>query len=384
MQGQPASTSQVSNNSVAKVFHDVRSTSKHEPLDIVLGGENFHVNPLASTSATGVRAASDEKCLPQMAEVSETGLGRFLSFTSKLGQARYAKQLVDFIVEGSNLRDLFDVGPEGGVWWLDVLNPTKAELDVIASAFKIHRLKKEDIETQEASEKVELFSQYCFVCFRSFEMNKPCDDCDFVSLSPDYICYAMIDDIVDSFAPIIHEAEIESQKIEDQVFIAREDDFLALLRQIGDCRKRVLNLMRPLGGKANVIKGFAKRCNEQYRITPRGDIGLYLGDIQDHVVTVMSNVGHIEKMLSRSHANYLAQSSVDSILEGNYTNRSLAKIMVVATILVPLNLITGLFGMNVHVPGQDLSGYSWFGGILGVIVLFVSVSLLLAKKMKLI
>lgn len=41
-----------------------------------------------------------------------------------------------------------------------------------------------------------------------------------------------------------------------------------------------MGLMRLLGGKADVIKGFAKRCNEQYQVTPRGEIGLYLGDIQ--------------------------------------------------------------------------------------------------------
>ena len=32
-----------------------------------------------------------------------------------------------------------------------------------------------------------------------------------------------------------------------------------------------------------------------------------------------------------------------------------------STILIPLNLITGLWGMNVHVPGQDIDdGYVWF------------------------
>ncbi len=205
---------------------------------------------------------------------------------------------------------------------------------------------------------------------------------DFLSLGPDYICYAMIDDIVDSFAPIIREAEHESENIEDQVFIAREDDFLALLRQIGECRKRVLNMMRLLGGKADVIKGFAKRCNDQYQMTPRGDIGLYLGDIQDHVVTMMSNLGHVEKMLSRSHANYLAQLNVDNILKGNHTNKALAKITVVATILVPLNLITGLFGMNVNVPGKNTDGLYWFFGILGGIFVFVLCCLLVARRLR--
>ena len=145
-------------------------------------------------------------------------------------------------------------------------------------------------------------------------------------------------------------------------------------------------MMRLLGGKADVIKGFAKRCNEQFEITPRGDIGLYLGDIQDHVVTMMSNLGHVEKMLSRSHANYLAQINVDHLLKGNATNKNLAKITVLATILVPLNLITGLFGMNVHIPGQGQmeDNYVWFGGIIGTIVAFVCCALLVARRLRLI
>ncbi|KAL9107548.1 MAG: hypothetical protein Q9227_007548 [Pyrenula ochraceoflavens] len=190
------------------------------------------------------------------------------------------------------------------------------------------------------------------------------------------------DAIVDSFGPVIRDAELESEAIEDQVFIAREDDYGSLLKQIGESRKRVLNMMRLLGGKADVIKGFAKRCNEQYSVAPRGDIGLYLGDIQDHVVTMMSNLGHVEKMLSRSHGNYLAQLNVDGVMRGHEANRVLAKITLIGTILVPLNLITGLFGMNVNVPGKDAGGLAWFFGIIGVIALFVTASLALAKRMR--
>ena len=170
--------------------------------------------------------------------------------------------------------------------------------------------------------------------------------------------------------------------IEDQVFVARADDFAELLKQIGTCRKMVMSLMRLLGGKADVIKGFAKRCNEQYSVTPRGEIGLYLGDIQDHVVTMMSNLGHFEKMLSRSHSNYLAQLSVDSIAQGNRANNVLSKITIIATILVPLNLICGLFGMNVTVPGQDTGSLAWWFGILGVIAGFVVISLIAARRMR--
>ena len=140
--------------------------------------------------------------------------------------------------------------------------------------------------------------------------------------------------------------------------------------------------MRLLGGKADVIKGFAKRCNQDYDVTPRGDIGLYLGDIQDHVVTMMSNLGHVEKMLSRSHGNYLAQLNVDNLRAGNHANKVLGKITLIATVLVPMNLITGLFGMNVNVPGKSAGGLGWFFGIIGVICALVVVGLIGARRFR--
>lgn len=405
----------------SRTFGDLRKPGHQAAApNAILNGDNFYEKPLIHYDTTVSQPPAIEDTSARREDRGSTQpLERFFLFTSELSQGKNATKLGDFVSDGTTFRDLFDVGPDGGVWWLDCLNPTRAELEVLCKAFKIHRLTREDIETQEAREKVELFSQYYFVCFRSFVMDRSSEDfldpihiyivvCgdgvlsfsytqnpharnvhrrisklgDFMSLGPDYICYAMIDDIVDSFAPIIRDAEHESESIEDQVFIARESDFLALLRQIGDCRKRVLNMMRLLGGKADVIKGFAKRCNDQYQVAPRGDIGLYLGDIQDHVVTMMSNLTHVEKMLSRCHANYLAQLNVDNILKGNHTNKALAKITVVATILVPLNLITGLFGMNVHIPGQDTSGLYWFFGIVGVICLFVATMLCIARKLK--
>jgi len=343
---------------------------------------------------------------------------RYRFFSSELQSTLHAADLGDLVTEGDSFRDLFELTPEGGAWWLDILNPSDDEVHAIGSAFSVHPLTMEDIRTQESREKVELFKQYYFVCFRTFDsLDKKSEDYmepvniyivvfragvlsfsfsatphaakvrkrvgrlrDYLSLSSDWICYAMIDDIVDTFQPVIRDIEQETDVLEDQVFIARSDDFSHYLRQIGECRKKVMGLMRLLGGKADVIKGFAKRCNEQYSVTPRGDIGLYLGDIQDHVVTMMSNLGHSEKMLSRSHANYLAQLNVDSIAQGNRANKVLSKITLIATILVPLNLITGLFGMNVPVPGRETTSLAWFFGIVSVIAAFVAASLFFARR----
>jgi len=190
------------------------------------------------------------------------------------------------------------------------------------------------------------------------------------------------DDIVDSFAPVINTIEAETDQIDDQVFVARADDLNQFLRKIGMARKNVMGLMKLLGGKADVLRGFTKRCNTNYKVTPRMDIGLYLGDIQDHVVTMMTSLGHFEKMLSRSHSNYLAQLSIDNITQGNNANKVLSKITVLASILVPLNLVCGLFGMNVAVPWKDSDSLVPFFAILGGLFVFVFVSLGVAKKLR--
>jgi magnesium transporter len=156
------------------------------------------------------------------------------------------------------------------------------------------------------------------------------------------------------------------------------------LRKIGNARKNVMGLMRLLGGKADVLKGFTKRCNENYKVTPRMDIGLYLGDIQDHVVTMMTNLGHYEKILSRAHSNYLAQLSIDSISQGTNTNRVLSKITVIASIIVPLNVVTGLFGMNVHVPFSGDDNLIAFMTILGSLIAFVLLTFIMARAYRLI
>lgn len=48
--------------------------------------------------------------------------------------------------------------------------------------------------------------------------------------------------------------------------------------------------------------------------------GLYLSDIQDHLITMTQNLNHYEKILSRSHSNYLAQISIEMTDANNQIN----------------------------------------------------------------
>lgn len=62
------------------------------------------------------------------------------------------------------------------VFWLDVLQPTYEEMRVLSRAFGIHKLTAEDIMEQEAREKVELFRNYYFVNYRTFEQDEDNED----------------------------------------------------------------------------------------------------------------------------------------------------------------------------------------------------------------
>lgn len=245
-------------------------------------------------------------------------------------------------------------------FWLDVLNPTESEMKVIQRTFGIHPLTAEDILVQEAREKVELFRNYYFVNYRTFEQDPNSIDYlepvnfytvvfrdgvitfhfsmsphpanvrrrirqlkDYLVLTADWICYALIDDITDVFGPLIQNIEDEVDNIDDSILMMHvgneKDDgereksrdpekrseaggsittapitHRDLLLRVGRCRKKVMGLYRLLGNKADVIKGFAKRCNEQWDVAPRSEIGLYLGDIQDHIMTMTSNLNHYE------------------------------------------------------------------------------------------
>ncbi|XAO25953.1 hypothetical protein I312_104786 [Cryptococcus bacillisporus CA1280] len=301
-----------------------------------------------------------------------------------------------------------DEDPEQYTWWLDVLSPTDEEMRMLSKAFGIHPLTTEDILLEETREKIELFRNYYLVCFRSFDQDpysqtylEPLNMYiivfregtlsfhfrgtphpqnvrrrikhlkDYISVTSDWISYALIDDITDAFGPLIQGIEFEVDSIDELVLILKEAEQSDMLRRIGTCRKKVMGLLRLMGNKADVVKGLAKRCNEQWLVAPKSDIGLYLSDIQDHLITMTQNLNHYEKILSRSHSNYLAQISIEMTDANNQINDVLSKLTALGTVLIPMNLVTGLWGMNVHVPGQDIEeGYTWFGGILGCLCLF--------------
>jgi magnesium transporter len=87
-------------------------------------------------------------------------------------------------------------------------------------------------------------------------------------------------------------------------------------------------------------------------------------------------------LLSRAHSNYVAQINIRMNERAELNADILGKLTVIGTIVLPLNIITGMWGMNVYVPGQDVGDedLTWFWCITAGLVAFGVTCFFVAKK----
>lgn len=115
---------------------------------------------------------NDEKTKSESAIVvpKENPPQRFQFFSTHWDTTAHATELEGLIFPGEDIRSLFTFPDDGEdyVWWLNINCPTDEEVRGICKAFGIHPLTVEDIVTQEAREKIELFKSYYFANFRSY------------------------------------------------------------------------------------------------------------------------------------------------------------------------------------------------------------------------
>ncbi|GLB02718.1 magnesium and cobalt transport protein CorA [Aspergillus tubingensis] len=361
--------------------------------------------------------SSDSTPDPRLEKPRPAAVSRINFFTSQLNTSIEASSIEDLCSVYKPFDLLLETGAHSGLWWLDITAPAEEDIEALARFFNLHPLTTEDIKTRETREKIELFGHYYFLSLRpprrfetdtgvrivshnlyavvfrggvlSFSFDPSLhtshvrqrikEHSSHLLLTSDWICYALIDDIVDGFAPFISRVETGVVTVEDSVSITRPDDMGLALQRIFKLRKEVMNIRQPLHDKIDVIRSFARHCD--ISDTSSSQVALYLSDICDHVDTMIANLEQAEQMLSRLQSKYLTQVHFDSGRMRNGIASALSKLTVLASILVPMQFITGLFGMNVRVPGKTHDGDNsltwWFsilGFILGLTVIFAWVA----------
>jgi Mg2+ and Co2+ transporter CorA len=86
-----------------------------------------------------------------------------------------------------------------------------------------------------------------------------------MSITPDWMNYALIDSVTDSFAPIILEIEMEAVSIDELSLVLKKSEQGDMLKRISRCRKKSTQMSRLLGSKLDFIKSLMKRYEDKNR-----------------------------------------------------------------------------------------------------------------------
>ena len=150
--------------------------------------------------------------------------------------------------------------------------------------------------------------------------------------SADYLAYALIDAVVDSYYPILEIYGEALDAAEHRVFYSHQEK---LMRDIHIIKRDLLLLRRTIWPQREVLHSIIRDQPEPFK----EHTILHLRDCYDHVVQAMEMTETFREAMSDLVDIHLS-------LQGHQVNEIMKVLTIIATIFIPLTTITGLYGMN--------------------------------------
>jgi magnesium transporter len=103
-------------------------------------------------------------------------LGRFSFFSSKTQQTT-ASSTWDGLFPNRSFDQVFQEqlksrsNPKEPIWWIDIRDATKKDVNTVSQALSIHRLTAENIAIREPCEKVDVYKKYYLLSFQTLVTN---------------------------------------------------------------------------------------------------------------------------------------------------------------------------------------------------------------------
>jgi len=294
-------------------------------------------------------------------------------------------------------------------------------MEVIQDAFNIHPLTVEDIMTQ-SREKIEEFPTYLFVVFnerqkkkKSIKFNKYRDVNLNILLFPgvvisihrypvdslaqviyftrygdlpkdalvDWVLYKFLDMITDEFVLMVDAIYREIDHLDSLVSAIDPIDKEAILKRMGSARQQLTHLRGSLLSKREILTILCSPVKMTLFVDPSTKI--YLRDVLDHIVMMIQKLDMTNEMLTTTSSTYLTMISIEMAATDSSRNNVTKCFGAVATIGLPLTVITGLWGMNVHVPGEvddENDDWIWFYLVLLLFFLWIVIAVLIFRCKK--
>lgn len=149
---------------------------------------------------------------------------------------------------------------------------------------------------------------------------------------PDYLAYALIDDIVDNYFLVIEHLEEQVENLEEELVTNATP---ASLQKINSLKKSMIFLRKSIWPLREAVSGMER--SESPLI--KESTVIYLRDVYDHVIQVIDTLETIRDMVSGMIDIYLSGLSFKM-------NEIMKVLTLIATIFIPLTFVAGVYGMN--------------------------------------
>lgn len=151
----------------------------------------------------------------------------------------------------------------------------------------------------------------------------------------DYLCYSLIDVIVDSYFYIIEKLNERIERLEDTLLLQKEKHALA---KISILRREIMMLRRSIAPVRDLVNGFLRSENDL--LEERNE--KYYKDVLDHITQANDYVDNHRDMLM--NLQDLSMSQINTRL-----NEVMKVFTLLAVLMAPATVIGGIFGMNFDV-----------------------------------
>ncbi|WP_158057100.1 magnesium/cobalt transporter CorA [Halorussus halophilus] len=268
--------------------------------------------------------------------------------------------------------DLQTARDADGTTWVRASDASTGELNRVAETFDIHPLSVEDLRNG-VRPKTEEFEDHTFVLVKSATLRRGettfrdeigtqsvglfVGDDWLVSLSqdrlgsvqrvwelvsreegrilsrgPDFATYRIVDGITDDYFEVLDRIEDQIEAVEEEVTTSTDVETLEVINNV---RRELLSFRKLLWPTREAVGYLARGDPDQIQEQTEK----YFRDVYDHLVQLVDLTETYRDLASGARDIYLNTLSLS-------TNEVMKKLTVVATIVLPLTFVAGVYGMN--------------------------------------
>jgi magnesium transporter len=159
------------------------------------------------------------------------------------------------------------------------------------------------------------------------------------------LLYEVLDDLFDYCFPILDKIGHKLDSLEDDVFEGRSEE---VVRDISNVKQEIISYRKIIKPERATLRVLERHIE---RFLPE-ELELYFDDIVDaaeRIWDILDNYKEVVEALEDTNESVISHRQ----------NDVLRILTVFSVILLPLTLITGFFGMNVHFPGYETIWAFW-------------------------